>query len=691
MLEALYPDDPPTCTTPTWRPGAHPNIHAGPEETHVFHLHAHQWLDSPGSRRNPTYLDSQTIRPGSRLHLRHQLRRRRQPQLHRGRLPSPLPPLPGHFAQGMWELWRNHDVFEAGTKDRNLPDAEIARGHAQPGLVPIPNRAMPPMPTYAETTVVSGRRREYSSGPPSRVPLLHRRPGRPTRAPGPAGPGAATAGCPATSYSTSRPRPGRRGATRRVRRGRLQARPQAAAREGTRDGAGGHGLPRGNFPIAGRRSHSTSGDRRGGPTRPTRRRGASGRTSSSTAAPPAPGVRPSRTPVPRRPPIRNYRTAYLQRRHRGTRIAQAGTTPRRRMIVLNEDVAADPGSASALRAASSAPTRGECVTSTPPTSSPRTRRGRVPDLHAHRHHRPAHPPGEVRRHLAPTARPTAGTTRTARLPRTRWSTRIAAANARRRRLRGRRHVGEQALRRRAHPAAHPRSLRPLGAQTTVQRWWADPLLDMREKPHTFGRSSPTTTSARAPHSTTGFYGGLLVEPLSPGEPVAGPEDGARLRLAATGAALPAGARTSDPATASGAFAPRRARTSPSSIDDGKPVNPPSRQRGRRCPGHRSPEHSAPEAPPLPIRHDAGELPQRAHPPAHRAQLSGTVEYRQAGPRRHGQRVPLGRPRGPVTPLLRRATGATGSSPPAPGRTGGSNRLREQVWGGCTARSTADSE
>jgi len=37
------------------------NLHAGPKETHVFHLHAHQWLSQESD--TGTYLDSQTIGP----------------------------------------------------------------------------------------------------------------------------------------------------------------------------------------------------------------------------------------------------------------------------------------------------------------------------------------------------------------------------------------------------------------------------------------------------------------------------------------------------------------------------------------------------------------------------------------------------------------------------------------------------
>ena len=40
------------------------NLHAGPKETHVFHLHAHQWLQEHRDQ-NSSYLDSQTISPGA--------------------------------------------------------------------------------------------------------------------------------------------------------------------------------------------------------------------------------------------------------------------------------------------------------------------------------------------------------------------------------------------------------------------------------------------------------------------------------------------------------------------------------------------------------------------------------------------------------------------------------------------------
>ena len=71
-----------------------------------------------------------------------------------------------HFAMGMWYMWRNHDVFEAGTKlqvsgagfhgtrwalkdgtpaagARALPDGEIVFGTPIPALVPLPARRWP--------------------------------------------------------------------------------------------------------------------------------------------------------------------------------------------------------------------------------------------------------------------------------------------------------------------------------------------------------------------------------------------------------------------------------------------------------------------------------------------------------------------------------------------------------------------
>jgi len=130
-------------------------MHAGPKEHHIHHLHAHQWLHTP-ERDNSTYLDSQAQGPSYSFttEIAHggAGNRNRTPGdsiFHCHFYP--------HFAQGMWELFRVHDVFEAGTKldvngrplstSRRLPDGEIAAGTPIPALVPIPTIAMAVMPT----------------------------------------------------------------------------------------------------------------------------------------------------------------------------------------------------------------------------------------------------------------------------------------------------------------------------------------------------------------------------------------------------------------------------------------------------------------------------------------------------------------------------------------------------------------
>ncbi len=132
------------------------NLHAGPKETHVFHLHAHQWVQDKNDPQS-VYLDSQTISPGAsfsyEVHYGGSGNRNFTPGdsiFHCHLYP--------HFAQGMWELWRTHDVFEDGKYDkdakvqdgvlsRNLPDYKIAEGTPNPAIVPLPGIALPPMPT----------------------------------------------------------------------------------------------------------------------------------------------------------------------------------------------------------------------------------------------------------------------------------------------------------------------------------------------------------------------------------------------------------------------------------------------------------------------------------------------------------------------------------------------------------------
>ena len=129
------------------------NLHAGPKEHHIFHLHAHQWLRTADAD-NSTLLDSQGIGPGSgyTYEIAYSGGNRNKMAgdaiFHCHFYP--------HFAQGMWSMWRTHDVFEAGTVldadgvpvagGRSLPDAEIAVGTPIPAVVPLPGRPLPLMP-----------------------------------------------------------------------------------------------------------------------------------------------------------------------------------------------------------------------------------------------------------------------------------------------------------------------------------------------------------------------------------------------------------------------------------------------------------------------------------------------------------------------------------------------------------------
>ncbi|MDI1294080.1 MAG: hypothetical protein PSV18_15250 [Methylobacter sp.] len=144
------------------------NLHAGPKEHHIFHLHAHQWLHSPDSD-NSAYLDSQSIGPGGgyTYEIAHHGSGNRNRTVGDSIFHCHFYT---HFAQGMWELWRVHDVLETGTvlaKDgrpaqgsRALPDYEIKAGTPIPALVPLPMMAMAPMPG-AKVEI------EYNAGVPT--------------------------------------------------------------------------------------------------------------------------------------------------------------------------------------------------------------------------------------------------------------------------------------------------------------------------------------------------------------------------------------------------------------------------------------------------------------------------------------------------------------------------------------------
>jgi hypothetical protein len=152
---ALYPDDPSNVYHSYL--GDHVIFqinHGGSNITHVHHMHAQQWLHSP---RNPNgaYRDSQMISPGASFSLNHVYNGSGNINKTVGDSIFHCHFYP-HFAQGMWAMWRVHDMFEVGTRlkdgkpdgewPRALPDGEIAAGVPTPAIVPLPTIGMPLMP-----------------------------------------------------------------------------------------------------------------------------------------------------------------------------------------------------------------------------------------------------------------------------------------------------------------------------------------------------------------------------------------------------------------------------------------------------------------------------------------------------------------------------------------------------------------
>lgn len=153
--KALYPDDPSNVYHSYM--GDHVKfqiLHAGTNITHVHHLHAHQWLHSPNND-NSSYRDSQMISPGGSYTLNHTFNGSGNKNKTVGDAIFHCHFYP-HFAQGMWSMWRVHDVFEGGTEldskgkpttswNRAQPDGEIPEGTPIPALVPMPTLPMAPI------------------------------------------------------------------------------------------------------------------------------------------------------------------------------------------------------------------------------------------------------------------------------------------------------------------------------------------------------------------------------------------------------------------------------------------------------------------------------------------------------------------------------------------------------------------
>lgn len=201
--KAFYPDDPSNVYHSYMRDHVTMRLlHTGTQITHVHHLHAHQWLRSPNND-NSSYLDSQMIAPGSTYTLEIAFNGSGNLNETVGDSIFHCHFYP-HFAGGMWGLWRVHDVFEYGTRlddsgipvygagvfNRALPDAEIAAGTPIPGLVPVPTLAMAPIPANVQIVPVAagGSRVEVQ---PERIgsngEAVYKNPGYPFFVPGVSG------------------------------------------------------------------------------------------------------------------------------------------------------------------------------------------------------------------------------------------------------------------------------------------------------------------------------------------------------------------------------------------------------------------------------------------------------------------------------------------------------------------------
>ncbi len=112
-------------------------MHAGVKETHVFHMHAHQWRAEDKDEES-TIIDSQTYSPGEGFTADLLFGAGSEPGTFGDSIfHCHLYP---HFADGFWSLFRVHDVREDGTN--KTPDNVNVRN-----LEPLPNGVNPPQAT----------------------------------------------------------------------------------------------------------------------------------------------------------------------------------------------------------------------------------------------------------------------------------------------------------------------------------------------------------------------------------------------------------------------------------------------------------------------------------------------------------------------------------------------------------------
>ncbi len=139
-------------------------VHGGVKETHVFHLHLHQWRAVPGNEDSPI-IDSITISPQQAFTI--------EPIGGAGSVQRATGDiiwhchLYPHFHAGMWGMWRVFDVAQDGTG--HYPD-----GTPIAALAPLPGHDAPTAPTAQHPGFpgfIAGEFPQRSPRPP-RTPLM---------------------------------------------------------------------------------------------------------------------------------------------------------------------------------------------------------------------------------------------------------------------------------------------------------------------------------------------------------------------------------------------------------------------------------------------------------------------------------------------------------------------------------------
>jgi hypothetical protein len=135
-------------------------LHAGTGVTHVHHLHAHQWLHTPNDD-NSTYMDSQMLNPGAAytLDIDYNGSGNRNQTVGDSIFHCHFYPHFAAGMWALWRSHDVFEAgTQLGGEgrplegSRALPDGEIRRGTPIPAIVPIPTIAMAPMP--AKTKIV---------------------------------------------------------------------------------------------------------------------------------------------------------------------------------------------------------------------------------------------------------------------------------------------------------------------------------------------------------------------------------------------------------------------------------------------------------------------------------------------------------------------------------------------------------